>query len=180
MVDNVLTDDLEALACEVSAYLRDKCACWKDRYGVPYGPGVGTATKDMCRAVATATAIILTKETGIQWEVAGGLPSVPENEGGHYTSIMPGGYKTDRAWNGHFWAVAVGSEPPLLVDLSADQFGEPDVVVAQGYHPNYRENLRRTDPKGEDTARVGYHEMLFGEGWALDFELDRSPMPSYR
>lgn len=118
---------------------------WKAESGKPQGP-FETDSAGMCGFTSCFVAMVLEREVGGGWALAGGRP-LPANLSGGVTC-------TSGRQNGHFWAE---SEDGLIVDLTADQFGLPTVVVTTAYDPRYRatfsgEEIAEHLPKVEAVA----------------------------
>jgi len=86
-----------------------------------------TDSAGMCGFTSAFLAEALARKVGGEWRVAGGRPL----SGGGVT--CPKGLQ-----NGHFWCV---SDDGVIVDLTADQFGLPTVLVTTWRDGRYAETF---------------------------------------
>jgi hypothetical protein len=104
--------------------------------------------KGLCRY----TAVALSKILGKEWKVAGGEALVH----GH-----PGGFFDGLEWHGHYW-VTNGRH---ILDITANQFGAPDVIVTEAgdvrYHKNYTQ---------EELSEHIVHVRVQAIRWARTFQ----------
>jgi len=126
-------------------------------------PDAGAACSEgMCGFTAAFTAEALRLLDGGEWRVAGGWP---QSGGGMACR--------ERRLNAHFWAV---SDDGLVVDLTADQFGHPSVIVTGRHDPRYVESFTREEierhlprvmPLAEKWLEVAASEGLIPSGMRL-------------
>lgn len=95
---------------------------WKAFQGRPLDP-FETVSAGMCGFTSAFLAHALEALEGGIWKVSGGRPLA----GGGITC-------TSGRQNGHFW---VESEDGVIVDLTADQFGLPAVIVTTSKDPRF-------------------------------------------
>ncbi len=124
-----------AVAHRMRAFLEPLWSEWHEArrerlaaMGEPSDPPA-QASRGMCRWSSMVLLDVLAKETGRTWTLKGG--SV-------YPPLHPTGGILDAAgqWRDHYWVEA----GDLLVDVTADQFGRPSVIVESGAHPLHRPN----------------------------------------
>lgn len=167
-------DDLNELLSAWRDHLETGMAEWKLARGYRVDAG-NPASKDMCRGVAWATAAYLTHETDRQWAVAGGwhrLPADPKWHAFVRATDIPGGMADrDGTWHGHYWAVEQErtdddpEAPRRIVDLAADQFGWPSVIVSDEADPRYGANLW----EDEIDFEIGLPSRELGEKWVASY-----------
>lgn len=165
---------LQTIALEARAHLVERFETWKRSRGFPVGPD-SPPTRDMCRAAAAAIAIILTEYTGWEWSVDGGWhqPIAPELPfADSYNALIgPGGILDSTGkWRGHYWATSVcdpddPEAPGTIVDISADQFGLPEVIVSVDGDLRFRSNL---DPMAME-EELGDGAWTWARRWADEF-----------
>lgn len=81
-----------------------------------------TDTEGACLHASVLLAECLTRFAGVRARICGGGP--PEDGGA---------LDTDGAWRGHYWVEGVRADgSSFVVDIAADQFGWPKVVLLQG------------------------------------------------
>jgi len=91
-------------------------------------PDAGTSCSEgMCGFSASFVALALSAIDGGEWRVAGGWPQ----SGGGIACPR-------RSLRAHFWTV---SEDGIVVDLTADQFGHPGIIVTGCNDPRYVESF---------------------------------------
>ena len=91
-------------------------------------PDAGTSCSEgMCGFSASFMALALSALEGSDWRVAGGWPQ----SGGGMACPR-------RSLKAHFWTV---SEDGIVVDLTADQFGHPCIIVTGANDPRYVESF---------------------------------------
>lgn len=113
---------------------------WRDKNGLPDRMPDVPLSYRMCRMSCWPVREILRLcHPTIRWDWAGGSPE-PYCPGG---PSLQGGYRTgDADWHGHHWVV--GNRGAVLVDITADQFGDQPVRVLDPKSPDrdrYRGNF---------------------------------------
>ena len=176
------TEEILLAACALRPALEAYAAEWRERYSCP-APEGRAITSELCRGGAYGLLLHLRERIpDAEWRVDGGYGSEvraltladgsprPDLEAVIDTLRWPGGMRDPAGvWRGHFWVrgrLADGTE--VVVDLTADQFGYDDVVVAPASDPRYRSNLRK------DIADYGMTmpEMAWGHGLDWTFQRD--------
>lgn len=147
--------DLESVLGDVRSVLEE--VTWKElRCLVPapdyiYPPGAEfTSSHGMCW-VSSACSIPLLEQVypDAAWKVAGGHPrnayeqSYPNGTFRNQEWWQDGGmWAADRKkWDGHYWVEGVLDDQRILVDLTADQFGWPPVIVTSASDTRYNGNF---------------------------------------
>ena len=88
-----------------------------------------TPDKNMCRFTSGFLLQALDYH-GFDVEVKGGAPFEPV--------ICDGGFKdANNKWHGHFWVIV----NETIIDLTAEQFGCPGIVISDESNPNYLANI---------------------------------------
>lgn len=120
-------------ASDLRMFLEPHWEDWKLKTGRPIGGDV-IASEKMCGFSSTFAAIALKELDGGDWRVAGGWPK------------SGGGVSCPRKrLNSHFWTV---SDDGIVVDLTADQFGMPGIIVTMVHDPRYIESLTIEEVEG--------------------------------
>jgi hypothetical protein len=137
MDSTVDTAALEETAREIRAFLEERWSEWRAARGIPDPDPV---SRNMCRLSAALLAPALEERHGGGWRVAGGCGEEGGDLGEYDTRAFPGGMVSleDGHWHGHYWAWSRGLG--LVVDVTADQFGHPGIVVTREDDPRYRRN----------------------------------------
>lgn len=105
-----------------------------------------TEDESLCRFTSAFLLEVLPELTGEKWEVEGG------DKLNVYEPV--GGFKDARdKWHGHYWV----TNGKVIVDLTAKQFGDKDIIVTSAndkrYHENYTpEELKAHLADVEDTV----------------------------
>jgi len=133
------------LAGLLRSFIEPYWRAWKAESGKPQGP-FETDSAGMCGFTSCFVAAALNREIGGDWRLAGGRPG---SEGPYGGVTCSAGRQ-----NGHFWAQ---SEDGLIVDITADQFGLPTVVVTTAGDPRYQATFSEAEieahlPKVEPVA----------------------------
>lgn len=113
-------------ATKLRSFLEPRWEEYKIESGRPIG-FMEAISASMCGFSSAFAAIVLGTQDGATWRVAGGTP---ENGGGVLGA--------DSRLKGHFWTV---SDDGIVVDLTADQFGLPAVVVTSQRDSRFRESF---------------------------------------
>ena len=108
---------------------------WKRFAGHP-DPSGGTASSDTCIPTSMALRKMLDRcVRDWNWHVVGGRPTVRTPLGGLWYP--------DRRGGPHVWVEGRRKGARITVDITADQFGGPEVVVEEGIPDTYRANATR-------------------------------------
>jgi hypothetical protein len=113
-------------ASDLRAFLEPVWTDWKIQTKRPIGCDAA-ASENMCGFSSAFASIALAEMEGGDWRIAGGWP---KSGGG---VACPG-----RKLNSHFWTV---SDDGIVVDLTADQFGMPTIIVTSERDPRYIESF---------------------------------------
>ncbi|WP_323784271.1 hypothetical protein [Thalassovita sp.] len=124
MADPRLTD----LAGRVRRFLEPRWAEWHLHEG---SPALRTPSQGTCGRSSLFLCKVL-QLNGIAAEFAAGDPT----EG-------PKGFHTAQGWKGHAWV----ESGELILDLTADQFGLPSVVIAAQGDPRYARGTDTSEPE---------------------------------
>lgn len=119
---------LSRLAREARAFLEPHWERWHREAGSP--PGKTSVSQGTCGRSSQFLAEML-REEGFETELAFGSPVT-----------CPCGFRSANGWRGHAWVIC--HEPARIIDLTADQFGAPPVIVTTPDDPRYI--------RGEDVA----------------------------
>ena len=168
MVLHELRNVTEAVLPGIREHLEARVARWRASNDLPAGRGQAI-TRGMCRGASHGLRMILEREIpGARWTVAGGwgvetttdtvapgrtvddavrtlLASERPDVAAHVDlDLWPGGMVDDAGtWHGHFWVEGEAEcGGRIIADLTADQFGHGDTVVADGNDVRYRGNIR--------------------------------------
>jgi hypothetical protein len=110
---------------------------------------------DMCR-LSTAYLLYLFGQAGLTgWTPREGVPFVDEFDA---DQVLPrGGMLTkDQRWAPHTW---LEHDQGWILDLTADQFGYSEIIIAKSNDPRYRHNL----PHDQVMERI--HECSLSVNW---------------
>ncbi|WP_428310052.1 hypothetical protein [Hydrocarboniphaga sp.] len=100
---------------------------WKEFFA----ENASTRTPSADTSVVTSFALhgaLVTALPQIVWRVVGGRPEKRRDEFG---------YHDGRGWRPHLWVVGRADGIRLIVDITSDQFGGPDVVVTETEQAQY-------------------------------------------
>lgn len=105
------------------------------QWGVDRGKPVSAAGEEMCRF----TSAFLVKVLGPGWRFDGGHPDVFDWKSKAWVDSGLGGGFLDASgvWRPHHWVCKNG----VIVDLTASQFGEPDMVITTSEDPRFRSTM---------------------------------------
>lgn len=146
------------VAAEMRCFLEPLWGRWKaetGRFSLP-----DAASTSMCGFTSAFMARALAELDDGEWRVAGGWPP----DGGGLT--CPGG-----RLNAHFWTT---SSDGIIVDLTADQFGLPCVIVTRLGDGRFAESFSQ-----EDVERHLPRVMPLVEEW-IELARDRGLLPETR
>jgi hypothetical protein len=115
-----MTESLHAIAASVRAFLEPAWRRWQ--------PGVEPASTNTCGRSSLFLQRVLA-DHGCVAVWANGVPRL--NEGG--PDLGPFGFFTGLRWESHAWVECDG----FIVDVTADQFGAPPVIVTPASDPRY-------------------------------------------
>lgn len=130
------------VAGSLRPFLEDCWRAWKVSIGNP-ADAFERLSAGMCGFTSSFMAGVLNDMVGGEWTLAGGRP------------LSGGGVRSAcGAQAGHFWTVSADG---VIVDLTADQFGLPTVVVTTERDPRYQQTFTREEieahlPKVEGIA----------------------------
>ncbi|MDX1779959.1 MAG: hypothetical protein R3256_01445 [Thalassovita sp.] len=119
---------LSELTWEVRRFLEPRWAAWHRREGSPVlaTPSQGTCGRSslfLCRVLLL---------NGYSAEFAAGDPTEGRK-----------GFRTSSGWKGHAWV----QNRRLILDVTADQFGQPPVVITQADDPRYGRGTDTAEPQ---------------------------------
>jgi hypothetical protein len=114
------------IASDLRAFLEPMWDDWKIKTKRPVGCDV-PKSENMCGFSSAFTSIALSELEGGDWRIAGGWPKT----GGGVACPR-------RKLNSHFWTV---SDDGIVVDLTADQFNMPTIIVTSERDPRYIESF---------------------------------------
>lgn len=134
--DACCLSEIGDFAGSLRSFIEPFWRAWKAESERPQGP-FETDSAGMCGFTSCFVAMALNKALGGGWTMAGGRPRAAFPEGGVRCA--------SGRQNGHFWAE---SESGLIVDLTADQFGLPTVVVTTASDPRYRATFSLEEIEG--------------------------------
>src|SRR5690606_4098612 len=100
-------------------------------------------SENMCRFSALFLAHVLEREVGGTWHVDGGCSEPPDRADllDVDPERAPGGMADiEGGWRGHYWVVDDGWS--TILDITADQFGWPPVLITDAEDRRYRANYR--------------------------------------
>lgn len=102
---------------------------------------VSAVGENMCRF----TAAFVAQAMGTGWRFDGGHDSVFDHVAFRWRRSGSGGgfLAEDGAWSAHHWA----TDGRTIIDLAAQQFGGPPVVLAPVIDPRYRSTISRTEAR---------------------------------
>jgi hypothetical protein len=118
-------------------------AAWAEEKGRPEAASGAT----MCRF----TAAFLVELLGWPWRVAGGDDYGDDNLGGFFDGTE---------WHAHYWV----TDGLRIIDLTANQFGGPPIVLTNVNDARYSENYEQ-----EDLEDALPHVAVRATQWADDF-----------
>lgn len=121
------------LLLEIRQFLVPKWIAW----GQSHGKEVTERGEGMCRF----TAAFLANALGRGWRFSGGTPDIYHPEQGWIDRPHGGGFWTGSGWEAHHWV----TNGALIVDLTASQFGAPQVLITPKTDPRFRETLQSID-----------------------------------
>ncbi|MFC2968930.1 hypothetical protein [Acidimangrovimonas pyrenivorans] len=127
MDDESLEPKLRVIARKVRLFLEPHWWCWRMYEGRPEDRRLSQATCDRSSLFLVA---VLTDQ-GLPARLAMGTPVKG-----------PYGYCANGSWRGHAWVESAGH----IIDLTADQFGGPEIRICPVNDPRYAE--------GEDMAEA--------------------------
>jgi len=111
----------------------------------------------MCRSTSIFLAEVFRTQLGSVWQIVGGRPE-------KYLDATPEGavgiFATNGTWNDHCWL----EENGLVVDLTADQFGHPTVIITAADALRYRANLSEQD-MAEDLLKLRSRSIAWLAAW---------------
>jgi hypothetical protein len=128
MVEAELPTRLRQIAEAVRGFLEPYWADWHRQNG---SPSVLTLSQGTCGRSSLFLPDVL-RARGLPAEFAIGCPS----EGAQ-------GFRMGSVWHGHAWVECIG----WIVDVTADQFKEPKVVVTRVEDPRYRAGTDAAEPE---------------------------------
>ncbi len=112
----------------------------------------------MCRYTAVFLKEVLNSSTEQSWQLVAGRPLTKENEG---TKEGRFGFRTSNGlFFDHCWLQSID----LIVDLTADQFGDRQVIITSVDDPRYNANLQETD-LARDIAKLSHHPETWLREW---------------
>lgn len=143
--------ELGDLCASLRYFLEPKWKEWKASTSSPMD-ALDTLSSGMCGFSSIFVVEALNRLTDDQWEFVGGQP-------------VSGGGVICRAGkqNGHFWAL---SDRGVIVDLTADQFGLPAVVVTMAGDPRYNATFDQVQidahvPRVEEVGAMWLEEAIY-------------------
>jgi hypothetical protein len=139
MMDTVLQERLQVMRTALEGYW----AAWAEERGRPEAATGAT----MCRFTAAFLVLVL----GWPWRVAGGDEYADDDQGGYFDG---------KEWHAHYWV----TDGHRILDLTANQFGGPPIVLTSVGDPRYVENYER-----EVLEDAMPHVAARAEQWASDF-----------
>ncbi len=132
----IVRPDLVDLATKARAFLEPRWKEWKAERSVPDD----IASLGMCRFSAIFLVEILNEGTSGLWLVDGGIADPDPDDENLNHRVGPGGFIAQGgACHSHYWCVDAMSR--LIVDVTADQFDGPEIVVTELGDPRYRRNI---------------------------------------
>lgn len=114
--------ELLPIAAAVRTFLEPMWLAWPR-------PAGGPPSRNTCGRSSTFLARVLEIDFAMPSRAAFGTPSLPPRPD------CDAGFRTSGGWTAHAWVVA----GPRLIDITADQFGAEQVIVACCDDPRYRE-----------------------------------------
>ncbi|MDQ2094132.1 hypothetical protein [Rhodalgimonas zhirmunskyi] len=123
MITNDRLTELERLLRTVRVFLEPHWKLWWEHRGQPGGQK--TLSEGTCGRTSCFLKDLL-PEYGFATRMAFGSPVECDC-----------GYHTGKGWKGHCWVVV--DDPSVIVDLTADQFGEVPVLIVPADDPRYAE-----------------------------------------
>lgn len=122
--DHARLEEIAGCAASLRPFLEERWRAFKASSPRPYD-AFEAESKGMCGFTSAFVAEAMRQAVGGDWRVAGGL-------------ARPGSYSA----YGHLWTVSDDGE---LVDLTADQFGMPSVIVTTVRDPRFTETYCEED-----------------------------------
>jgi hypothetical protein len=133
--------DLFCVALATRAFLKPAWVRWQHAHGEPIAEVLSSNT---CGRSSLFLRNVLRAE-GFPAEWANGTPRLSEDG----PDIGPFGFFTGHRWESHAWVVS----GDLILDITADQFGAPPVIVTSVSDERYRTGSGDTAPQSAIEAR---------------------------
>lgn len=121
--------------------MEDQLQCLRDflvsrwiSWGSERGKPVTAAGKGMCRF----TSAFLTLALGQDWKFSGGYPEVYLAGKGWVDNPNGGGFRLGQTWVAHHWV----TNGTMIVDLTASQFGQPDILLVPVTDARFKATLQ--------------------------------------
>jgi len=111
----------------------------------------------MCRSTSIFLAEVFRQQLGSVWQLVGGRPSQ------HHDATPEGAvgiFATNGTWNDHCWLEGNG----LVVDITADQFGYPTVIITAASDVRYQANVSEQDME-EQLLKLRHRPMAWLAAW---------------
>jgi len=135
--------DLFCVASATRAFLKPAWVRWQKARGDPIAEVLSSNT---CGRSSLFLRNVLRAE-GFAAEWVNGIPRLSEEE----PDIGPFGFFTGHRWESHAWVVS----GDLILDITADQFGAPPVIVTSVSDERYRMGYGDTaSPNAVDARRL--------------------------
>jgi hypothetical protein len=144
---SAMPDSLLALAISVRAFLEPAWRQWQ--------PGVDPASKNTCGRSSLFLERVL-RQAGHEASWTNGVPRLSEDG----PDLGPFGFFTGVRWESHAWVECGG----IIVDVTADQFGAPPVIVTPANDPRYGAQTFETANAEAIAARHRVVDALW-QGW---------------
>lgn len=131
-----MTAEIAAFSSSARLFLEECWAAYREEKGLL---SHGVASGDMCLLSSAFLAAVLADTFEGTWKVCGGIPRLEDMQATR-GNINGGMRDLTGRWRGHYWVMS--GRLGLIVDVTADQFGHPSVLVTPSDDSRYRANYR--------------------------------------